>query len=863
MTTVPVWDLPPRLARGLDLRHWLSEQGLWFAPIRHHSPACARATLALIERVRPKAILIEGPEQYAGLMPLLQDPRTRPPVAVFAVQSADHGTIGSFYPLADFSPEWVGLREAARLGVPAVFIDQWVRDRDATAGTLARTLQQERYYAHSRTLAGLAQREHCRDSDELWEHMFEMRTGETETLFEEVFVWSALARLDYEPEVLLAEGTLTREALMMTRIKEWLTREDGPVVCITGAFHTLGLVEALAAEPADKRDGSSPRTNGTVPVRGQMGRFQFADNRNRSNAGDPGQLIRDQVPKRGYPPPPDPAVPPDNAWLIRYNLTQLDGLRGYGAGMPSPGYYQRLWDATGPESEPPPAPVRSATAVACLADIARTANDAHTADQISIAEVQAAAAQAEGLARLRGHAWPGRTDILDACSSCFVRGETGAAPALRDAIAVVFGGATLGTVPETAAQPPIIAEAKATAAKLRFVISDSTRRTVKLDVHRNVTARRRSRFLSLMSYLETGFATRVAGPDYVAGWGLTRLFEQWEYAWTPLVEASLVRLAGQAASLEQAASVRLLEEEAELAETGQAQSAHEVAALLAQAATIGLNQEAAHFRTRLASMIEQDPSLESVVGAAGALLRLWRSRDVLEIANPGQLLDLVALCLPQVAYLIGGFAGLPEDREETMIGALVALRDLVRQLTAINDQSVPAHSERFDFTGVRQALHRARIDPETPPGIEGALYAMAVTDGEVDDEDLAQWLRVGFAPGADPDHAVRRLDGLMRVAPDLLLHTPELLAAADAVIANLHPDTFLNYLPDLRHSFAALKPVETAALARQIAVNTGFETMDLAPVTDATTADLAQGANLELALRASLADDRLTDWVAT
>ena len=103
---------------------------------------------------------------------------------------------------------------------------------------------------------------------------------------------------------------------------------------------------------------------------------------------------------------------------------------------------------------------------------------------------------------------------------------------------------------------------------------------------------------------------------------------------------------------------------------------------------------------------------------------------------------------------------------------------------------------------------------------------------------------------------------LMRVAPDLLLHTPELLAAVDAVIADLHPDTFLNYLPDLRHSFAALKPVETAALARQIAVNTGFETMDLAPVTDATTADLAQGANLELALRASLADDRLTDWVA-
>ena len=172
---------------------------------------------------------------------------------------------------------------------------------------LTRTLQEERYLAHSRTLAQIARQEHCRDHDELWEQLVELRPrddlSDWRRTCHDVLVWSALARLDYEPEVLAAEGSLDREARMAARIREWRARVDGPVVVVTGGFHTLALVEALTGAPE-------------------------------------GDQVRALEPAGGYGPPTGEDTA---AWLIRYDFARLDALRGYGAGMPSPGFHQRMW----------------------------------------------------------------------------------------------------------------------------------------------------------------------------------------------------------------------------------------------------------------------------------------------------------------------------------------------------------------------------------------------------------------------------------------------------------------------------------------------------------------------------------------
>ena len=117
-----------------------------FAPVRHHSPACAWALRVLLRELRPAAILIEGPDDVNSLLPLMSEPQTRPPVAWLcqavrerASASTDGtddapeadadpaaprtDTRSSFYPFCDYSPEWIAIREGAALGAQVALID--------------------------------------------------------------------------------------------------------------------------------------------------------------------------------------------------------------------------------------------------------------------------------------------------------------------------------------------------------------------------------------------------------------------------------------------------------------------------------------------------------------------------------------------------------------------------------------------------------------------------------------------------------------------------------------------------------------------------------------------------------------------
>ena len=88
--------LPPRLRRALEAQRTWADAGVHLVPIRHHSPACALALSALLEQVRPGAVLIEGPAEYTRLLPALQDPATVPPIAVLSLTDRT----ASYYPLA-------------------------------------------------------------------------------------------------------------------------------------------------------------------------------------------------------------------------------------------------------------------------------------------------------------------------------------------------------------------------------------------------------------------------------------------------------------------------------------------------------------------------------------------------------------------------------------------------------------------------------------------------------------------------------------------------------------------------------------------------------------------------------------------
>jgi hypothetical protein len=299
-------------------------EGVFFVPVRHHSPACAFALRALLREVRPAAVLVEGPDDLNALLPLLQHAQTTAPVAWLCQSTrqvpADDPdseektrteSRASFFPFCDYSPEWIAVREGAALGARLGLIDlpwgdkAWQRDEgeegdqgEGDARDAARSLMEERHFAHSRYLNAMAAQLGCVDHQELWDRLFELRTstalGDWRAFFADVFSWCAMARLDYEPEVLEAELSLPRERHMAAHIRRWRNEVEGPIVVVTGGFHTLELVEQWQnAKPSKAPAGKDA---------------------------------------------------PDNAWLIRYSFERLDALNGYASGMPSPGYYQQVWE---------------------------------------------------------------------------------------------------------------------------------------------------------------------------------------------------------------------------------------------------------------------------------------------------------------------------------------------------------------------------------------------------------------------------------------------------------------------------------------------------------------------------------------
>lgn len=787
---------PPRLVRGLESLACWRDAGVVFVPIRHHSPGCSAALCALLDEVRPATVLIEGPREYTALVGALSDERTVPPIAVLSI-AEDRS---SCYPLADFSPEWVGLRWAAAHGAMVDFIDQSWGDRSdpEDPGAGVRTLQAEQHLARSAAIARLAEKLGCRDHDEVWEHLFELRTraelADWRAHFDGILAWAALARLDAERELLDGDGTHAREAVMAAMIARHRGSSTRPIVVITGAFHTLALLEALD----DTAEGRCVTSR------------------------DPGPL--------------DVTEP---AWLIRYDHTRLDALRGYGAGMPAPGFWQRAW-----QEDPADDGGRELT-VGVLLDVAAQLR----ADDglLSSAEVAAASEQALRLAELRGRAWPGRTDVLDAILSCFVHDDSGFSGALGRAIDEVFAGTQLGQLPPGLVAPPLVAEARGKAEKLRFSVADSAVRTVSLDTARKPAHVRRREFLATMRFIGSGFARQTGGADLVAGSGLGLLFEEWQYAWTPLVEAALIEATGRGATLAEVRRSLIAERlSAEHA------TAATVASLITELVVMGASADLGPALASLRACFDSDASLSSLAAALSRLVALLSESGRLALADrTNDVIALVGTGLAAASYQLGPLAGVAADDAGTASSDVMALHGLLRRLAE------PDLAARVATDGVRQELARLREVRTAPAQLRGCLVALGYSDGQVTTADLHGSVEAHLHPGADPDRVSGFLLGLMRAAPDLVLHDDELLRAVGGRIEALDDDAFLRVLPDLRQAFTFLRPTETAALASKVAALTGSSVAELDSVMRFHPALVARALDVERALVASLERDGL------
>ncbi|MET7292148.1 DUF5682 family protein [Streptomyces griseoloalbus] len=441
--------------------------------VRHHGPGSARAVRAALEETRPGVVLIEGPPEADVLIPLAAEEDMRPPVALLA-HAVDEPGRSAFWPLAEFSPEWVAIRWALEHGVPARFIDlpaahTLARERDEGVGADEEGDgeggggREPAAGAKVRVdpLGVLAEAAGYDDAERWWEDVVEHRgVGNGDAVAPFTALEEAMTALREEYGSGGHERDLVREAHMRLRIRAAQREFEAGVAVVCGAWHV----------PALRRKAA---------------------------------VAADRALLKGLP-----KVRTDMTW-VPWTNRRLSRVSGYGAGIDSPGWYGHLFGA-------PDRPVeRWLTKVAGLLRAEdRIVSSAHVIEAVRLAQT---------LAAMRGRPLPGLSETTDAVRAVMCEGSDVPLALVHDRLVV---GDVLGEVPATAPAVPLQRDLARIQRRLRLR-PEAAERDLELDLRKETDAER-SRLLHRLRLLGIGWGEPAASR------GSTGTFrETWRLRWEP------------------------------------------------------------------------------------------------------------------------------------------------------------------------------------------------------------------------------------------------------------------------------------------------------------------------------------------
>lgn len=785
-----------------------------FFPIRHHSPACAWHLERLIGERAPRAILIEGPRDATALLSNIAHPATQAPIAIYTTfvdtanrlgrptaDRAKPARFSAYYPLADYSPELVAIRKGLAAGAEVRFIDltfpEMVLAEGGQQQEQARSLLDEHELRHSRFLKALCQRTGARDQDDLWDHLYEtgFQQMSTDAFIKGVETYCALSRSDYSTEMLAAEAHLAREAAMAAEIAAEAERGEGTILVVTGGFHTPGLKERLATEtkPAASYE--------TIPGEAQT-------------------------------------------LLMRYGFAQLDRLNGYASGMPSPAFYQRVWEHLhkGHISDDLPA---SRAAAEFIVELGRVSRE--KAPGLSPADEIAALDQTRRLASFRSHPQPTREDLLDGIRSSFIKGSADAEglQVLTQA-RILLAGDLIGDLPPDVGVAPLVDDFRRTAANLKLDISNLAGKETQLDLYRKAPHRAASHFFHRLRHLGVPFADCLKGPDFVTGRDLERITETWRYGWSPDTESKLTEQTLYGGTLEEASANLLLRGLDEAEAQGLGRRSDVTATQLLHACRMGLQRFAPELLARTAALIAEDASFVSLVATTEQLLLLHSSREPLEAHHLPGLTEIAGRAYQRACYLLPQLAGIGAQEEQATLDALNALQQVALSL---------GDSQQYHLL-LRNGLRLLVEEPECNPTIRGGSVGALHVDGQMSDEELVR--RVSGHMEQDGPAFLR---GLLATNRPCLWQAPGLLEDLNRAVCAWDEGQFVSLLPNLRLAFADLTAREADLVAQTIAQQVGTKAVPSLSISGATPEDLLLGASLNQRIAETLARDGLADFL--
>jgi hypothetical protein len=806
-------------------------------PVRHHSPAAALHVQAMIAKLKPKIILIEGPSDATDLIPLLLADGTEPPIAVLCYFQASgdanqeteerSGPSSLVSPFCAYSPEYVAMRAGQKAGsvlrfcdIPAGAMLEWRAQplapraptgQPAPAGEEA--LNEDAATAHQMTptldtqLAALAEHFDRRDSNEFWDTYFEM---------------SARALND-------AAGFTRQMHAYGDLVRDWYEPDEPPMV-------------ASAAAAPDGTEAGNPEAQAepAPSERPTLGGRQIDFDRFRE------AFMRTEIRRalaEGYKPEEIMVVcgaahasalslegsdfssdserveqakkaKAATLTLIPYSYARLSEQSGYGAGNRAPAYYQQVWESKGDFA--------AATRKFLLLTMNAMHAKGHT---ISLADAIEAERLAWTLAAVRDKPAPGLEELEDAARACYGRGALDTAGFLRPLLI----GDALGKLSSKVERTPLQQDFYTSTSRLSLPLADSPK---KLNPLRLMEPRdlQRSIFLHRLQVAGVAFATlsrsgraefqqstsrhqQGVSADNLNFDHLRNMMEIWEVQWTPHTDIRLIELSIEGDRLREVCT-RLLRRE-----LSAAQDIGAITRVLLRAVLANIPELYTRILRRCDEAVAEGSDLLALAQAGNHLHQLaqYGSTRKLDATLFTSLLTRIytraALLLP-----IGAIVG--DDEAAKVVGALKLLHEISSRRS---DLDAALLNERLALVADIEGRAEGKTESTVHPSIAGLAATLLLLRGAISQDDLATVLGRRLSGAEEPQRGAQFLEGLLALNRGVLLRNATIVGWLNFYLQSLNPEAFLHTLPVLRRAMSELSKSEIGVLMTTLAPLLGIK----------------------------------------
>jgi hypothetical protein len=747
--------------------------------VRHLSPAAAWHLRQLLDRVRPKLVLIEGSDDADALIPHIVSAQSRMPIAILAY-TAEPPVRTFVYPLAAYSPEYQALiwcrdhkAKARFMDLPSsVFLA--LSDRDDGTGAIDPDppAGQEAGEKEDKAKAdAAADDDAAAESDKIDESLLE-RPPARESVYEQV------ARLAGEPdyetywerhfeqleaddsyrtasqryggelrvleEFSSARGAelLVREAYMRRKIQEAIAEGFDPaeIVVVTGAFHAPIL----------------------GPEHPAMTDEEFATLRRREA----------------------------KMTLMPYSFFKLSSQSGYGAGNHAPAYFAMVWEAFN-ERSAGTLPTRFLTRVVQELRSAGTFR--------STAEVIEGVRLADAMAALKDSR-PTLRELQEAAVTLFGQGDPNV---IRESLLRVEVGTAIGALGKGVARTSIQDDFYRELGRLKLEpYKTGVRKQLDLDLRENRRVKseeaafldlHRSSFLHRLAVLEVDFAKPLPSRQEGTTWA-----ESWALQWTPEAEIAIVEAVLLGETIELATAFKFKQRLDKCA------SVADASAVIRAACECGMGDSIELARQTLQRLANDSSDFTALAGAAYQLGLVIRYGDVRQF-DAAPLKPLLQQLFMEGALMLVSAANCDLAAARTMLIGMNDLNKVALDYTILIDEPLWL----AELQKLAQADH-------LNPLLSGYACALLLERNLLSNEELAREVSRRLSPGIDADLGAGWFEGLAQRNRYALLTRLSLWKELAAYVASLTDEEFKRALVFLRRAFGEFSPPEKRSITENL-----------------------------------------------